>query len=225
MRRTTMKTLFAVAIIVLLTAGVLPAFAQGGQGAQERIDAAMARARSQGVPVSLLESKMAEGKAKGVALDRIAVAIERREASLERASQAMKGHEPITDADLSVGADAVDAGVSSAVLTAVTDSAPRERRAVAIAALTELVRRGNAPDAALARVRDALKRGPDALAAVGTDRGEGGEGASGAPGGGEARGRGAASGPPANVPAPGGTSQPRKPSTPNPPGSQGRGRQ
>jgi RNA polymerase sigma-70 factor (ECF subfamily) len=222
-RRTTMKAFFAIAITTLLTAGALPAFAQGGQNAQERIDAAIAHARSQGVPVSLLESKMAEGKAKGVSLDRIAAAIERREASLERAAQAMKGAEPITDADLSVGADAVDAGVSNAVLKAVTDSAPRERRAVAIAALTELVQRGTAPDAALARVRDALKRGPDALAAVGADRGEA-RGNAGAARGGEARGRGAAEGPPANVPAPGGTSQPRKPSTPNAPANPGSGR-
>jgi hypothetical protein len=208
-----MKTFFAVAITGLLTGGALPAFAQGGQGAQERIDAALARARSQGVPVSLLESKMAEGKAKGVALDRIATAIDRREASLERAAQAMKGHEPITDAELSVGADALDAGVSNAVLKAVTESAPRERRAVAIAAITELVQRGSAPDAALARVREALKRGPDALAAVGTDRGDD---RAGAARGGENGGRGAAAGPPANVPAPGGTSQPRKPLTPAP---------
>jgi len=217
-----MKTFFAVAITGLLTAGALPAFAQGGQGAQERIDAAMTRARSQGVPMSLLESKMAEGKAKGVALDRIAAAIERREASLERAAQAMKGHEPITDADLSVGADAVDAGVGNAVLKAVTESAPRERRSAAIAALTELVERGTTPDAALARVREALKRGPDALAAVGSDRGEGSGGA-GATRGGESGGRGAAAGPPANVPAPGGTSQPRKPSTPSAPVNPGRG--
>ena len=216
-----MKIFLAAAIIALLTAGALPASAQGGQSAQERIDAAFARARSQGVPVSLLESKMAEGKAKGVALDRIAAAIDRREASLERAAQAMKGHEPITDADLSVGADAVDAGVSNAVLKAVTDSAPRERRSVAIAALTELVQRGNAPEAALARVRDALKRGPDALAAVGADRGED-RGRAGTARGGEGGGRGAAAGPPANVPAPGGTSQPRKPSTPSAPANPGR---
>src|SRR4029434_5703033 len=205
----------------LVTAGALPAFAQGGQGAQERIDAAIAHARSQGVPVSLLESKMAEGECRGVRLDRMAAAIERREASLERAAQAMKGHEPITDADLSVGADAVDAGVSNAFLKAVTDSAPRERRAVAIAALTELVRRGTAPDAALARVREALKRGPDALAAVGGEPEDHGRGAARS---GEVSGRGANPGPPANVPAPGGTSQPRKPSTPNAPANPGSGR-
>ncbi len=218
-----MKTFFGVAIVALLTTGALPAFAQGGQGAQERIDAAFARARSQGIPVGLLESKMAEGKAKGVAVDRIAAAIERRQASLERAAEAMKGREPITDADLSVGADAVDAGVTNAVLRAVTESAPRERRSVAIAALTELVQRGTAPDAALARVREALKHGPDALATVGSDRDEGRAGTAAARGG-EAGGRGAAVGPPANVPAPGGTSQPRKPSTPDVPANPGRGR-
>ena len=38
-----MKIPFAVAITALLTAGALPAFAQGGQGAQERIDTAIAR--------------------------------------------------------------------------------------------------------------------------------------------------------------------------------------
>jgi hypothetical protein len=216
-----MKIPFAVAITALLTAGALPAFAQGGQGAQERIDTAIARARSQGVPVSLLESKMAEGKAKGVPLDRIAAAIERREASLERAAEAMKGHESITDADLSVGGDAVEAGVSTAVLKAVTDSAPRERRAVAIAALTELVQRGTAPEAALARVREALKRGPDALAAVGGGHDDHGV-ARGSEGNGN--GRGATPGPPANVPAPGGSSQPRKPSTADGPANPGNGR-
>src|SRR5262249_25244163 len=106
---------------------------------------------------------------------------------------------------------------------AVTESAPRERRSVAIAALTELVQRGTAPDAALARVREALKHGPDALATVGSDRDEG-RGGTGAARGGEAGGRGAAAGPPANVPAPGGTSQPRKPSTSGTPANPGRGR-
>jgi hypothetical protein len=212
-----MKTVIVAAITMLLMSGAHPLLAQGGQGAQQSIDAAFARARSQGVPVSLLESKMAEGKAKGVPLDRIAAAIEHRESALERAAQAMKGHDQITESDLSVGADAVDAGVSDAVLKAVVDSAPRERRAVAIAALTELVERGTAPDAALARVRDALKKGPDALAAVGADHGN--RSAGGAEHGGDGNGnaRGATPGPPTSVPAPGGTPQPRKPTTPSTP--------
>ena len=214
-----MKTAIMAITTVLLMSGASPVRAQDGQNAQQHIDVALARARSQGVPVSLLESKVAEGKAKGVSLDRIAAAIEHRESALERAAQALKGHEQIGDADLSVGADAVEAGISEAVLGAVADSAPRDRRAVAIAALTELVRRGTAPDAALARVREALKRGPDALAAVGAEGGN--RGGAGAARGGEVSGRGATPGPPASVPAPGGTSQPRKPSTPTGPASPG----
>ena len=214
-----MKTAIVATTTVLLMSGASPVRAQDGQNAQQHIDVALARARSQGVPVSLLESKVAEGKAKGVSLDRIAAAIERRESALERAAQALKGHEQIGEADLSVGADAVDAGISEAVLKAVADSAPRDRRAVAIAALTELVRRGTAPDTALARVVEALKRGPDALAGVGAESGN--RGAAGAGRGGAANGGGATPGPPASVPAPGGTSQPRKPSTPSGPASPG----
>src|SRR5512144_184825 len=133
------------------------------QPPQDRINTALARARQVGIPVTLLEAKIAEGKAKGVSLDRIAAAIERRESTLERASQVMKGQPGSGDADLSVAADALDSGVSDAVLKAVSDSAPRDRRAVAIAALTELVKMGHVPDAALARVQQALKRGPEAL--------------------------------------------------------------
>ena len=210
-----MKTIIVAATTVLLMSGADPVLAQGGQAAQQRIDVALARARSQGVPVSLLESKMTEGKAKSVPLDRIAVAIERRESALERAAQAMKGQGQITDADLSVGADAVETGISEAVLKAVTESAPRERRAIAIAALTELVQRGTAPQAALTRVQEALKHGPDALAALGSEGAS--HGAAGAAHGGEVSGHGATPGRPASVPAPGGTSQPRKPSTPSAP--------
>ena len=217
-----MKTVIVAGMTVLLMSGARPASAQGGQEPQRRIDDALARARSQGVPVSLLESKIAEGKAKGVPIDRIASAIDRREAALERAAQALKGHEAVGAADLSVGADAVEAGVNEAVLKAIADSAPRDRRAIAIAALTELVQRGTAPEAALVRVRDALKRGPDALAAVGADGSNRAGG--GAARGGEVSGRGAAPGPPASVPAPGGTSQPRKPSTPTAPVSPASGR-
>lgn len=210
-----MKSVIVAATTVLLMSSAHPVLAQGG--AQERIDTALAHARTQGVPVSLLESKVAEGKAKGVPLDRVAAAIERRESALEHAAQAMKGQGQVTDADLSVGADAVEAGISDAVLKAVAESAPRDRRAVAIAALTELVERGTAPEAALARVRDALKRGPDALAAVGAEGSN--RGSNGAARSGDVGGRPATPGPPASVPAPGGTSQPRKPSTPSAPAS------
>src|SRR5262249_36783528 len=83
---------------------------------QDRINAALTRARQEGIPVSLLEGKIAEGKAKGVSLDRIAAAIERRENTLEHANQLMKGQPGNGNAELSVAADAIESGVSDSVL-------------------------------------------------------------------------------------------------------------
>ena len=183
------------------------------QTPQERIDAATAHAREAGIPVALLESKVAEGKAKGIPMDRIAAAVDRREAALEKASQALRGRSDVSAPDLSVGADAIESGVSAAVLKAIADTAPRDRRVVAIAALTELVREGNVPETALERVKDALKRGPDALANL-PAQAAAGQGHSSSqpstPGSDAGQGRGA-QGPPSSVPAPGTSTEPTKP--------------
>ena len=198
---------------VALVAMTLSAHAQV-QPPQDRINTAIARARQVGIPVALLESKIAEGKAKGVSLDRIAEAVERREATLERASQAMSRQQGVREDDLSTGAEALESGVSDAVLRTIAETAPRERRAVAIAALTQLVEQGHVPEAALERVQEALKRGPDALANLpaqagqGRGRGNGPPEGAGAVDGGR---RGSPQGPPAGVPAPGGVSQPTRP--------------
>jgi hypothetical protein len=196
---------------------VVRADAAMAQTAQDRIDAASAHAREAGIPATLLESKVAEGKAKGIPMDRIAAAVERREAALEKASQALRGRPDIGAADLAVGADAIETGVSAVVLKAIADSAPRDRRVVAIAALTELVREGNVPEAALDRVKDALKRGPDALAnlpaeaAGGQGQGQGHSGDQPNAQGSNGQGRGGAHGPPSSVPAPGTSTEPTKP--------------
>jgi hypothetical protein len=188
-----------VGVMILALAGVDLATAQV-QPPQERINTALARARQVGIPVALLESKIAEGKAKGVSLERIAEAVERREAALEKASQALRG-QPEATSSLSVGADAVEAGVSEAALKAIADNAPRDRRNVAIAVLTELVEQGHTPAAALERVREALSRGPDALANLPAQAAAArGGAAAGARSGGRG---GAESAPPAGVPAPG----------------------
>jgi hypothetical protein len=209
----------AVAVVAMMLSGATRVNAQA-QPPQERINAALARAQQAGIPVALLESKIAEGKAKGVSLERIAVAIERRQGALERASQALRG-EVDAASTLAVGADAIEAGVSEAVLRAVGEDAPRDRRSVAIAALTELVHRGNTPEAALVRVREALRRGPDALSNLPAQAAAGQRGG-GSPDGqksGNAGGRaGAEPGPPAAVPAPG------KPPQAGRPQGQGRGR-
>ena len=206
-----MKFRIAVAAVALALSGADAANAQI-QPPQERINAALARARQVGIPMELLERKMAEGKAKGVSLERIAAAIERREGALERASQALRG-DPGDTASLSVGADAIESGVNEAVLKAVADDAPRDRRTVAIAALTQLVQQGDLPAAALAKVRNALKRGPDALANLPSEGSNGrGRGSSNGQGRGNSGGGGGAeSGPPAAVPAPGKPPQAGKP--------------
>lgn len=207
-----MKVGVAVAVVMLALAGADPAIAQV-QPPQDRINTALARARQVGIPVALLESKIAEGKAKGVSLERIAAAIERREAALERARQAL-GSDADAASSLGVGADAIESGVSDVVLKAVAETAPRERRTVAIAVLTELVNQGHASETALARVREALKRGPDALSNLPAEAGAGRRGG-GPPDGqrpGNAGGRaGAEPGPPAGVPAPGKPSQAGRP--------------
>ena len=204
-----MKVLIGVGVMMLALAGVDLATAQV-QPPQDRINTALARARQVGIPVALLESKMAEGKAKGVSPDRIAEAVERRQAALEKASQALRG-QPDAAASLSVGADAVEAGVSDAALKAIAENAPRDRRNVAIAVLTELVAQGHASATALERVTEALKKGPDALANLPAQAAaaRGGAAATGA------RGRsGAEAGPPASVPAPGSSPQAGRPGGP-----------
>jgi len=206
------------------------------QPPQDRINTALARAKQVGIPVTLLEAKIAEGKAKGVSLDRIAAAIERRETTLEHASRVMKGQPGNGDAELSVAADAIDSGISDTVLRSIAESAPSDRRAVAIAALTQLVQLGHVPEAALDRVKDALKRGPEALLNLPAEAGPKDKGnkdndkgpprvgppdatgnrgdGNGGGGGGEGKGGGGGggqSGPPTSVPAPGQATQPTKP--------------
>jgi hypothetical protein len=205
-----MKFRIGLGVMILALAGLDLANAQV-QPPQDRINTALARARQVGIPVALLESKIAEGKAKGVSLERIADAVARREAALERASGALRG-KPEAASSLSVGADAVEAGVSDVALKAIADNAPRDRRNVAIAVLTELVEQGHASATALERVTEALKRGPDALANLPAQAAaaRGGAAATGARGGRS----GAEAGPPPSVPAPGGSPQAGRPGGP-----------
>lgn len=150
----------AVACVVLMLA-TLPA---GAQTPEQQIQAALDRARQAGVPAELLESKIAEGRAKGVAEARIAQAVTHRLDALERvqARLAEAGHD-LTTEELGVAADAAQAGVSDVVLEAVVSNTPLERRAVAMAALSQLVQLGHAPQEAYDKVKEALARGPDAL--------------------------------------------------------------
>lgn len=190
------------AALALTLVAAVHAAAQG-DAPQERIKSALARAADVGV-VSLLESKIAEGRAKGVSQERIAAAIERRLAALERARQVLRG-DADSPATLAVAADAMEAGVSESVLKAIASSAPQDRRNVAIVALTELVNRGQASDVALQRVQDALQRGPDALANLPAEAvNRGASGRTPDPGPQDNRGRGGSGGASVGGSSPGG---------------------
>ena len=154
-----MKTRYVVAMVSMFA--VAPALQ--AQSSNARIDASLETAVQAGIPVELLRSKIAEGRAKGVSEDRIAAAVEARLRGLRRASEAMKKAEveSTSAADLAVGADALEAGVSENALVKISKSAPAERRAVAVATLTGLVQLGHANERALARVSAVVRSNAD----------------------------------------------------------------
>lgn len=195
MRTTRMLTgLMALALVAA------PLVAQ--ESPEARIQAALDHARSAGLPVELLESKLAEGQAQNVAMERIATAIEHRAQAMERAhaalSRAQEGQPSALD--VAVGADAIAAGVSDVVLQRIAETAGAERRTVAIAALAYLAAEGIVPDAAAARVEQALARGSEALANL---PGAAGGLAGSVPAGGPPAGVGRPGGPPTQAPTTG----------------------
>ena len=143
--------------------------AAAGTTADARVAMALDAAVEAGIPVSLLERKVAEGKAKGVPMARIAAAVEKRLDALTEARDALTkaGLESTTEGELSVAADAVQAGVSQTALLTISRRAPEASRAVAIAVLADLVAQGQASEQAVARVESAIARGPEALANLG----------------------------------------------------------
>jgi hypothetical protein len=169
-----MKTRHLIMTCALTAAALapLPLAAQQSGGAaaahaaaDARIEAALAAAVEAGIPAALVERKVAEGRAKGVAAARIATAVEARLGALLQARDALqRAHiETTTAADLSIAADAIQAGVSESALVEISRRAPQERRALAVAVLANLVALGHGSEHALVQVRGALGRGPDAL--------------------------------------------------------------
>lgn len=150
----------------LLPAIVLSALLSSTLSAQTPeadVQRALERAVQAGIPVELLQSKVDEGRAKGVPMDRIAGAVERRLAVLQRVRSRIDVQREFTSEELGVAGDALSAGVEENVLRTISGAAPRERRAVAIAALSQLVRLGHPSGEALRRVTQALASGPEAL--------------------------------------------------------------
>jgi hypothetical protein len=198
--------LMKIGMAVMIGLTLLPTVAVA-QTPEEQVAAALTRAESAGIPVSLLQSKIDEGKAKGIPMDRIAAAIDARLKGLEQARAAMtKSSSDVNAAELSVGADAIGAGVSAAVLAEIAASTGHDKRAVAIAALTQLVQQGIVSEAALTRVQDALARGPQALANLASQSGGHASPNAGAP-----AGAGGTSAAPTSVPTPGQATPPTPP--------------
>ena len=171
----------------------VPATPVDAQDPTQRIENALAQAGEAGLPIELLQSKVAEGRAKGISMARIAAAIEQRAQAMGRARDVLaRAHPDRTPAgdEIAVGADALQAGVSTEVLRQVAATSGPERRTVAIAALTHLVTAGQVPEAALARVREALARGNEALMNLPAVVGAGGGPPPGVPAAGKPQGTG-----------------------------------
>ncbi len=158
-------TLLFVATMLLTPASLAAQTDQPEKRAEARIAAALSAAAKAGIPASLLESKVAEGEAKGVPQDRIASAVEARLHALLRASSVLRagGVRDVTAGELAVVADALGVNVADEAVVKIMKDTPRDRRVVAAAVLTQLVQLGHTSDAALLRVNNAVSAGAEAL--------------------------------------------------------------
>lgn len=135
--------------------------------AEARIDVAIERATNAGIPAQMLENKVAEGRAKGIPMTRIAAAVEHRAEVLARiqtvlASRPGAEANTVGTAELIAAADAHEAGISLENISTLSTRAGNDR-AVALTVLADLVASGRAPDHALLRVQNAMQAGGNAL--------------------------------------------------------------
>jgi hypothetical protein len=150
--------------------------AKGRADAQSRIETSIEHAMTVGIPVSLLESKIAEGKAKGVSMTRIAAAVEHRLEVLTRAQAALSAHgEAVATAELAAAANAMEAGANKDNVREVRESAAPEQRPAALTLLAELIADGRLPAQAVAGVQTAIDAQSATLLRL---QGQGGAGSS-----------------------------------------------
>lgn len=168
------RILFSLAVLALFTPALLSAQSSADAAAEARMAVAIQHAMSVGVPQSLLESKVAEGRAKGVAAARIAAAVEHRAEVLARVQSAFNARaETVSRSELQAAGDAHERGVDVESITELSARAG-EDRAVALTILADLVASGKTPEHALLRVQAALAGGADALVQLsGPPRGNG----------------------------------------------------
>jgi hypothetical protein len=157
------KTVLVGLMAVLLTPVGLQA--QGAEHAAERLQEAQARVLQAGIPAGLLESRISEGRAKGLTEERIAEIAERRAAGLLKAQEAIAGNgRSSSEAELGAGAAALEAGANGEALRAVIQQARENDASVALSVLGELLNQGIPVGHAQERVAAAMLRGGDALA-------------------------------------------------------------
>lgn len=205
--------------ITLAAMALLPLPMEAQQSPAQRLEAVRASAVQAGIPVELIDNRIAEGRAKGIPEGRIAEAVERRERGLLQAHRVITAAGIVpTAADLSSGTDALEAGVDAESLQAILKASRAQERPVALAVLGELVRQGMPVLEARDRVQSALQRRDENLASLpretAAERGAG-QGRSGAavPG---------AAGPPSN-PGRGNGNPGQRPTTGPPSGTPGNG--
>jgi hypothetical protein len=184
-------TAAALLLPVTVSAQAVSTHSAADAAAEARINAAIQTALEAGVPQVLLENKVAEGRAKGVAAARIAAAVEHRAEVLTRVNAALQAGVPpradagtdararsggranananananvelFSAAELTAAADAHEAGVSLENLVRLSARAG-EQRGTALSVLAELVAAGRVPEQALLNVQAALNRGGNAL--------------------------------------------------------------
>lgn len=155
-------------ILVAAFVALSPAWvvAQESGDPEQRIAVAMQTAASAGIPVALLEEKVAEGKAKGLPMDVVAQAVEHRLNGLAQARAALtRRGNAVSSEELSAGANAIGVGVSGVALETIDAKMPPGDRWVAINVLTELYSVHGIPvDEALAHVLAAGEQGASAVA-------------------------------------------------------------
>lgn len=170
--RTPMRAMLrTLAIVLAVLAAPSLAYAQSDNAARARagldataaarFDAALERARAQGLPTESIINKALEGIAKQVPAARIATAVEQRLAMLARARAAL-GPASQPAPEISSVADAMQRGVDAGAVRALRDQAPPEERiAVAVHVLADLADRGVPTDVALEVLGAWRQRGAD----------------------------------------------------------------
>lgn len=135
------------------------------------VEATLERARAELVPDQPIRDRVAEGEAKGASEEQILIAAAMLEARLASSRQALVrgGHARPSDAEMELGAQAEEAGCTSAQLEILARKVPARSAAVAFDALAKLARRGLPIGDALAQVEAKLDAGAsdEALASLG----------------------------------------------------------